>query len=1251
MATVPISVDQIFVDIFADCQRPDDAVLKDFNLVDCLILKNDVLQKKQIVKNVANFQRLLQTMRNETTKCLKSYCHNVHDHVIAPHDWYVQGNCFIVMVRPFIENKYYETVKHNINFNQFLQSNKQDYGNECVKANDYYYWPNITISYFGWRLYLQMKFNIDIGDYVPLLGNCAIGNVSLFDFEPDYFVNIEMSLVHKEKKLFVNGRTEFTDKHDALFDVTMLDGSQSVCKINDKLVFSNKNFFNYIRDDINLTKCQTVEKYKGLIRVDLQSLRSFKPATDEHHKKIVTKERLKVNNVITASSENDDIVTHVESCVKLLNEYMTKIMVQHEIANKNVLQHYLTASKYVNFDYMIILIWRLIAKSNNFLFFETDIKLYLELLCEKLYLSGSVEFAEVQKRCEPYTKLTPKVFTRFCAHWTVFSQDNSLESLACYYAIHLMIYNKLSQNNENNEKDCWEYNYENVIHSGASAEIMCKGFFKKIQTANACLVFNGKHYVGVKKDDDLFKLTEKCSAVVMSSIKFNNWKYLYFTDEGVYNLFINDYHDSCPFILGNTLLGALTLKSEKTYLPESVINFMLDTGKIERDIFRIYHVAKLCRDVKMLKSNIAIVLSFDNCKACNAYEQQKLNDCFREIWNFNQHELITLGLYLNENKMSNLVNNLKCGECKLKKAPKKCTCYNEIQIELKTLKIILIIELLSNNIAILELAWSMLYSSVLYTKILMDSIYVTKSTDINLRNIKSNAMYFNTNKTKIVNYLYNYINNIDHASQLIDYLSNFKNFLQNLQNNVENNDDSAFDENESDTSCSSNQTQNENANASDDDDDDDIVDRKKNSVADTSVSKHKNYNHCGKMQIIDNFYEHYTMNTTFLNRWNIWWDKLIVARKNDDLNTWLIRFYTRVILSKINLEEYNHFYINNIVTGYLYFRTFTNFNYINSLLVIHYCASLGIPSDYEKMCLYITGKPGSGKSSNTEILEHIITVHKHNADSYTLSKKETDEMEADKMISQLYVINEMKECNDSFFKTSADSTKSNSVCRKYQGSQKYEANYKLMIINNKPLYISNYDKGVRNRFAIVNMKHEFVENYKFTGSVYSHIKQQKFPMERSYYETLYKPVRLFLSHILMYKRSKRDGYVSYKNIIKNDAIHNYNLMCLDVNNNTVHALLYILNVRITNDCKLIDESKIEKMIEMAAPYVETMIHDSMKLKRNANNTARVPQLCVDFKKKFNEYYRENDRAYCGIDLAWKKNDFNTTPPLFKCGNE
>ncbi|CDG72974.1 Helicase [Spodoptera exigua multiple nucleopolyhedrovirus] len=1222
MATAPITVvDVIFKDIYEAVDKND--CVDTLNDSENVILVNDVLKCARVIKTYENFVKILTLMTNTQTKSNERVaCAASHESVaVQPHDWYVRQNIFQMFVCPFVDVENYERVKDRICFDKFIASNVSGYANKCVRAGDYYYWPNMAVIYCGWSIYLKKQFDIDMGCTIPLIHNRRLGNVNLFLNNPEDFLNIELSLTNGDKTLFVNGRSEFSEeKDDDLFILTMADDTVCKCKIKPELVYSNKNFFDYLKDDINLKKCVTSDDYKSLLDIDLNSLRVFNEKVMDSAV-VETNERLKVFRNITPSSENIKIMQHhIAECVALVKERMIDVMAHTDYADNNVLQNYFIKSKFVNFDYIIIVLWRTISKNEELNFTKTDIKLYFELLCETIFGDKSVAFDTAKRRCEPYCKLTPKVFLRLCNHWSIFTNENPCVTLAFYYAIHFLIYCKHGN---------WEYTLENAKTCGTIADVLCAGFFKKIvSSGNMTFVFNGKHYVLVRKDDDLYKLTENCAAITMPSIKFNNWKYMYFTEEGVYNLFINDYHNGCPFIMGNTLLKSLTRKNENTYLPERVIQYMLDNGKNEVEIYKIYHMAKVCREIKSVKNNMTAIIAFNNCPHCKFQEQKTLNDLFREIWNYGHNELIIIGVYLNDKKMSDLIMNLKCHECKesqYTRRNKKCSCLDKLEINVKAFKVVLAMELFSNCKEMLELIWSLLYTSSVYSRILMDCVSAENSL------IHEYADFFTSNRTKIIECLYDYLDKIDFVDLFVVDLSCPNAFLNKLKRNI--------------------------LNDIDEDEDDEIrkiekfltggEDFNDNTIDDDNVKIQTRNGNPDDEPFIQNFYYNYYTTLTMLKKWNVWWDKLIVKRHNDDLNTWLTRFYMRIFMTKLNLEDYSSLFVKQIVMGYLYFRQFTNFNYINSLVTMHFGAGTGIPTDYEKCCLYLNGKPGSGKSSFFAVFDHFIVVHKHDTANYTLTKKDTNEMEADKMISQLYVINEMKVCDDSFFKSTADSTKSNSVCRKYEGSQKYEGNFKLMIVNNKPLHISDYDKGVRNRFAVIYTDHLFEENLSFTGSIYWHIKNKVFPMEKGYVDELAKPVRLFLSHILMYKRNASDGYVSYKKFLEKDPIHNHNLMCLDVNNSPLNALLYVLKVNVKPGVKMVDESKIEKMIELAVPYVETMLHDKLVTKKT-NVPQRTAMLFDAFKRKFKKYYSDERKMFYSIDMAWKTADFNTNQPEFIC---
>ncbi|AGC36302.1 helicase [Chrysodeixis chalcites SNPV TF1-A] len=1214
MAALPIRSNTIFDNIFKS--------IGDNNTVnvDSIVIVNQSTEQRLQIDNYENFEKLvLMLIDGHTETQQRLSCATTHDlSSMKPHDWFVEDNYFYLMVNPFIHVDLYDRIRDDINFEEFFNSNQNGFGNECNRVGSYYIWPNIPISYYGWRHYLLMKHDIDIGNRIPLIHNKSLGNVNLFVFNPEDFLNVELSIKSYEdnRTMFVNGRSRFDDSDEIMFHLAMNDGGEGVCRVKDRLVFSNKNPFDYIRDDINLSKCITAEKYKHMIQINLNNLRAFDKEF-ETPAALIGKEKLKAHKNITPSSENlDKFQQQILDCVETIIENMAEVLTATDLADTRVLQNYFIDSNFMNFDYIIIVIWRAISKVEELEFCKTDIKLYLELVVESIFGDKGINFELAKKRCEPYYRLTPKVFIRFCNHWAVFLNVDPCVSLAHYYAIHYLIYYK---------NKTWDYTYDLAKSCGATAEVLCSGFFNKIKSANTILVYNGKHYIAVKEKEDLHKLTESVNGITLPSVKFNNWKYLYFTEEGVYNLFINDYHSSCPFLLGNTLIKSLTRKEEKTYLPERVIQFMMDNGKNENVIYKTYHMAKICRDIRTLKNNMSIALALNNCLKCKLREQSALNDVFREIWHSDHSELITIGVYLSNTKLTDLMINLKCSECLEQKSAqqkKKCQCLMNIEINSRAFRIALIMELFSKTRSIIELSWSLLYSTGLYFKVLKDNLkWSLKKNHENIL-LYNNLEFFNEHRESIIDYLYSKIDRIDFIDNFITELSSPDDFIETLKTQVL-----------SSRSC---------INQNNHDDNDDFADdnRINDSLKDVENEESK--------ENLINFYNNYCNTWHILKRWNLWWDKLIIRRPNDDLNSWLVRFYMRIFMTKLGLDEYNSTFVKQIVRGYLYFRGFTNFNYINSLVMMHFGASMGIPSDYEKCCIYLNGKPGSGKSSFFELLEYIVVVHKHDSDKYTLSKKDTNEMEADKMISQLYVINEMKVCDDSFFKSTADSTKSNSVCRKFQGSQKYEANYKLLIVNNKPLHISDYDKGVRNRFAVIYTDHLFEENLPFNGSIYWHIKNKLYPMEKNYNEDLAKPVRIFLSHVLMYKRNAKDGYVPYKNIIKHDPIHNHNLLCLDVNNSPLNALIYVLKVEVKPGAKMIDETKIEKMIELAVPYVENMLHDLLVSKRNANGSQRIATLFSAFKRKYKKYYKEDEKCFYSIDMAWNKEQFNIHRPEFLC---
>ncbi|AOT85532.1 helicase [Cyclophragma undans nucleopolyhedrovirus] len=1261
------TIDTILQFLFKDV--PQDKTYEINNLQDAntLIIKNARTGIRKLLEYTKNFTQLLNTLvDNFNGSCAKHHVAAAVDDdddndddgqikksissppVLSGHDWELESNDFCIFVKPFLLKRHYETIKNYIDFSDFFAGNASEYINECVSAGEYCYWPNWpkkqAISFVGWRLYLYMKFGIDIEPTIPIIHNSRLGAVNLFVLEPDLFLSVELSLrtdADPQKVLFVNGKSKFDASNKDLFIMKMADGTFATCKVFDELVNSDKNFFDYIRDDINLEECITTPAYKHIINVNLKRLRTFEDATFSGGESGGSSSRNSSNNscssncieminskplviipIISASSENADLIQgKISTALMKINESMVKVIAANDRADDpNVLKKYFEESRFKNFDYILFVVWKLLTKQDDFAYRETDIKLVFELLCESIFGSDKDALSVALDRCDPYLKLNKTIFNRICNHWYTFDDINPCVALGYYFGIHYLIYLKLSATNDTLDyEEAWAYTYENVIECDLPPEILCKGFFRKLENVvtGVNLVFNGKHYQVVKREDDLYKLS-KGNCYKLSNVKFNNWKYLYLTTHGVYNVLTNSFHSSCPFLLGTTLPHPFKHPNDENYLPEEVFQYMLDTGAEEINLYRIYHIAKMCRDVKMVKTNLAIVSYLSSCNGCRSDIRVQLNNLFRDLWNLDDEDLVALALYLKRNTVSDILHNFKCNQCRSKIDDDddggaaaaaaaitkdvnrtKCKCFKRIKVNRQALKVCLIADLFGNDSELSELMWLLIFNTKPY---LSAALMRTHSNFVG-----EHAEFFAKHHAKLIKYLHRLMHKIEYADTLMETLADKQTLILELRIGAMNEPDHEPDET-------------------------------------NGISK---------------FYVHYTNALTTLKKYNVWWDKIILAREKDDLSAWLTRFYMRIILSKMDLKNYSYNYIKKVVEGYLYFKRFTNFNHTNSMVMMHYAASLAIPVDYGKKAVYLPGEPGSGKSSFFELLDYLVLMHKFDDDNHSYeSNRETSDKEVTKLNSQLYTINELKMCSETYFKKHADSSKSDSKSRKYQGLLKYEANYKMLIVNNNPLYVDDYDDGVQDRFLIVYTNHRFTESCKFDGSIYYHIKSRRFPLESLYYDALVTPVRLFLSHVLMYRRDAKNGFVPYKTLLNNDPVHKHNLLCLSTNNSPLYALIYILNIKTAKSTTAtIGEDKMEEMIGAAVHHLKTFLHPSFaqynaKKNINLNNTKSFAFneqiLLQQIKNKFKNNYNNTTNVFYNMTMALTRGEMNTDVPFFKC---
>nr|AJA91716.1 DNA helicase [Adoxophyes orana granulovirus] len=423
---------------------------------------------------------------------------------------------------------------------------------------------------------------------------------------------------------------------------------------------------------------------------------------------------------------------------------------------------------------------------------------------------------------------------------------------------------------------------------------------------------------------------------------------------------------------------------------------------------------------------------------------------------------------------------------------------------------------------------------------------------------------------------------------------------------------------------------------------DDLFEEIKTMVFNIPLADDKKFN---KKRILNNVVELYEKYENYPDTYNVWSDYLIVQNKNEDMYTWLTRFYVRIFLNDLDCNDANSRRLHNVVKGLCYFRVFTNFHCNNSKVLINFCASLAIPVDNEKMCIVISSKPNCGKSSLWELLSNIILVHKQDKEVYKHNNNERDE-KVKLYESQLYVMNEAQKFTKAYLKSIVDNNRTDSARCNYGVMETFKISFKSLVCNNdddKIVILDGYDKACSNRIGQIYFDHEFDNDIKeFCGSVYEHHVNKKYSEVRDVVSKLTDSVEAFLANVLKHKCDKVDGKLYYKSILQNDTSYKHNKKCLYIYNVRAEALIYVLNVKECNRSPEFSEEFVIDLIKCAEKYVLQMLH------YNKRNTVNADTLLIDFKKRFNttKFFNSHTKMYRNLQIAKSENYFKHCPPNF-----
>lgn len=399
----------------------------------------------------------------------------------------------------------------------------------------------------------------------------------------------------------------------------------------------------------------------------------------------------------------------------------------------------------------------------------------------------------------------------------------------------------------------------------------------------------------------------------------------------------------------------------------------------------------------------------------------------------------------------------------------------------------------------------------------------------------------------------------------------------------------------------------------------------------------------GNKRLIKNIGAEYKKYKKIPIQYNVWTDVLIEHKNDENMYTWLSRFYMRMFFSDYEGDKKH---LINVIKGFCYFRVFTNFHVNNSKALINFCASLAIPVDNEKMCIVLSSKPNCGKSSLWELLSTMILVYKQDKEVYKHNKNEKDE-KVKLYESQLYVMNEAQRFSKTFLKSIVDNSRTDSARCNYGVMETFRITFKALVCNNdddKIFVTDGYDKACSNRIGQMYFDHDFdPEIRKFSGSVYEHHIKKRYCEVRDVVTKLKDSVEAFLANVLKHNCNPNDGQLYYKHILQNDNSYKHNKRCLYIYNTRLEALLYVMNVKECKNAPEFSEETLFDLIKSAEKYVTQMLHPSRR------NNVTFDNLCIDFKHKYNSsprFYNADTKMYSNLQLAHNEKLFRHYGPKF-----
>ncbi|AAQ96438.1 helicase [Neodiprion sertifer nucleopolyhedrovirus] len=500
---------------------------------------------------------------------------------------------------------------------------------------DYFVCSQIKVTAFAWYFFMHKHFNLHILE-VPLPKHVRLGNVSLFTLKNDeknsnaQIFDIELQIVKQNGVLsFINSESITEPSNMSKLIVFRHDDIMSVLLHGKHLILQNQyqDIFKFIKHNVfSYQRIVSTNKYFKLDANEIKYMNDFENFNIQDQEIANNDSPCLFNDLHGFSIHKQQIETAIQNIIQEFeNKLIDKLnLLKSDWSCEDTIYfktaHFLVNNDFACFEYILSYVYQKMSQL-HIISNQDEHKLFLNIFMQKLFSNYDCDNNVLKQIITCYIDLDYNLFAKFCQSFRFISDD----SLCSYFALKIQGFVI--------EKH-WKLSDYIVKKIDPEMLVSYCGWFVVYKTEDSIYCFSERYFKQVSKsrsNDECSKIAYKSKLIyTVPDICFNDSKFIYVTENGVFNTITNKFVDFAPFVIANTMFLCALQNGQVYNISKYFFDDMLHNSKKEMLSMELYHAAHIPRKMRRICALIRLGLYTNNDKLVNE-NASKIVDIFNHL--------------------------------------------------------------------------------------------------------------------------------------------------------------------------------------------------------------------------------------------------------------------------------------------------------------------------------------------------------------------------------------------------------------------------------------------------------------------------------------------------------------------------------------------------------------------------------------------------------------------------------------------